>query len=95
MAPKVQTFGVRLDFFLIKYQFCQISGCLSKSLQFYQTAIITAAFHQDGVGAGFDNFAFVEHDDHIGVLDGTQAVRDDDCRALAEQKLEGFLHQLF
>ena len=46
------------------------------------------------VAAAFDDAAVVEDHDDIGILDGGQAVRDDEARAPLEQMLQAGLQRL-
>ena len=41
--------------------------------------IETAPCHELIVRAGLDNFAFLQDDDHVGLANGAQAMRDDNA----------------
>src|ERR1700738_4314850 len=56
-------------------------------LKFIQSAVNTAALKKFRMRAGFDNFAFAEHNNEVGPLDRRQPVGDADGGAA--------LHELF
>ena len=57
-----------------------------------QFSITAAAFEEFRVAAAFDDFAFFEDDDAVGIADGGEAVRDDNRGAVFAQALYRFLH---
>jgi len=64
-------------------------------LHFIQRGVVPAPREQLHVRSGFDDAAFFEHDDIVGMLHSRQPVRDYEHRALAHQPLERVLDQAF
>src|SRR5688572_23265962 len=62
-------------------------------LQLVEPAVIAVAGHKFFVGAVFDYLAFVQDDDAVYVLDGGEAVGDDDAGAAPHQLDEGVLYE--
>ena len=66
---------------------------LSNALQLHQLAVGAVLLQQLRVVAALNNTAFLQNQNLVGVLDGTQAVGDDERGAAGHQFLEGVLHQ--
>ena len=64
-------------------------------LQLVQPVINAALRQQFLVRALFAQAAFVEHQDAVGVLNGAEAVRDDQRGAAGEQAVQRFANQQF
>ena len=65
------------------------------SLQPIHLPVNTAFFHQLGMGTGFGNGAFVEHDNLIGVFYGAETVRNDDNGFTFYKCTDGVLNERF
>src|SRR6185437_8568080 len=62
-------------------------------LQAVQARVDLVTLQQFAMRSGLDDPSVLEHDNTIGMLDGRQAMRDDDGRAAAHQFLERILDQ--
>ena len=61
-------------------------------LHFDEARVVAVEGEEFVVGAALDDAAFVEHAYLGGVLDGREAVGDDQCSAVLHESVEGLLH---
>ena len=66
---------------------------LSNRLQISKFLVNAAKGDEVIVLAALDDLAFLQDHDFVGILDGGQAVRDDDGGALAHHFGQGILHK--
>ena len=64
-------------------------------LQTEKLAVGSVLQHQGVVSPGFHDPAVIEHQDHVGIPDGRQAVGDHKRRPVPDQICQGLLHKLF
>ncbi len=68
---------------------------LFAELHLMQLEVKTTLGQELFVGADLANFAFIEHDDLVGLPDGGKTMGDDDRAATGDQLVDGFLDELF
>src|SRR5688572_28121920 len=71
------------------------NGLLFHELALIEVVVQAAQLEQIVMSPTFDDAAFLHDADLIGVLDGTQAMGDDDRGATMQQALQRFLNQTF